>query len=55
MGLEVFFLMEQYYNEDFFKDYVNTPKKVALTTKVTFDIFMHALFIYLLIYFIRKR
>ena len=55
MGLEVFFLIEQYYNEDFFKDYVNTPKKMALTTKVTFDIIMHALFIYLLVYFVNKR
>ena len=55
MGLEVFFLIEQYYYKDFFRDYVNTPKKVALTTKVTFDIFMHALFIYLLVFFIRKR
>ena len=55
MALEVFFLLEQYYNQKFFRDYVNTPKKVALTIKVTFDIFMHTLFIDLLIYFIRKR
>ena len=40
------------YNKDFYLDEVQPLEKVTLTAKVAFDMFMHALFIYLLVFFI---
>jgi hypothetical protein len=51
----MFFVIEQHYDMAYFKKYLKTYKEVTVTTKATFDIFMHALFIYLLVYFIKKR
>ena len=51
----MFFHLELWYNEDFYLDYLKIPKMVIFTTKVAFDIFMHALFIYILVFFIKKR
>jgi hypothetical protein len=51
----MFFVIQQHHDMKFFKKYLKIYKEVTVTTKATFDIFMHALFIYLLVYFIKKR
>jgi hypothetical protein len=56
MGLRLFFHLEQWYgNKAFYKFYLEKPRMVIISIKVAFDIYMHSLFIYLLVFFIKKR
>ena len=52
---QLFFSIEQIYEHSFYIAHLVTYQRVLVAIKLTVDLFFHALFIYLIVFFLRKK